>query len=73
MTKDARCLSCHAIDTGANPSGLATDQRGAGFARVVGGVADIGAFEVAPVAPPAVRSLGSAGWGVVADAPLVDW
>jgi hypothetical protein len=34
-----------AVDVGSNPAGLATDQRGAGFPRVLGGVADIGAFE----------------------------
>ena len=34
-----------AIDAGRNPDGLTTDQRGAGFARVVGSSADIGAFE----------------------------
>jgi len=33
------------IDAGANPAGLTTDQRGAGFARVANGQADIGAFE----------------------------
>jgi Ca2+-binding RTX toxin-like protein len=35
-----------AIDTGSNPDGLATDQRGEGFARTVGNGTDIGAFEV---------------------------
>ena len=35
-----------AIDAGNNAAGLATDQRGAGFTRVVGARADIGAFEV---------------------------
>jgi len=35
-----------AIDKGSNPAALATDQRGAGFARVAGAVADMGAFEV---------------------------
>jgi hypothetical protein len=34
-----------AIDRGANPLMLATDQRGTGFPRVVGPQADIGAFE----------------------------
>jgi hypothetical protein len=34
-----------AINTGSNPLGLATDQRGAGFPRVSGGAADIGAYE----------------------------
>jgi hypothetical protein len=42
-----------AIDKGANPLALAFDQRGPGFARVVGVAADIGAFEVqgAPPSP----------------------
>jgi hypothetical protein len=35
-----------AIDTGSNPDGLATDQRGEGFDRTVGNGTDIGAFEV---------------------------
>ena len=35
-----------AIDTGNNPLQLATDQRGDGFARSIGGGVDIGAFEV---------------------------
>ncbi|NEO64165.1 MAG: hypothetical protein F6J98_28645 [Moorea sp. SIO4G2] len=35
-----------AIDAGSNPNGLTTDQRGAGFDRVVGSSADIGAFEL---------------------------
>ena len=34
-----------AIDAGSNPLGLATDQRGTGFARVLGTAPDIGAFE----------------------------
>lgn len=34
-----------AIDQGANPLGLATDQRGAGFQRVSGAATDIGSFE----------------------------
>lgn len=40
-----------AIDTGNNVAGLATDQRGDGFPRVVGAAADIGAFEVQEQAP----------------------
>jgi hypothetical protein len=36
-----------AIDAGNNVAGLDTDQRGSGFARVVGAAADIGAFELA--------------------------
>jgi CSLREA domain-containing protein len=34
-----------AVNAGSNPFGLATDQRGAGFPRVNGGRADMGAFE----------------------------
>jgi hypothetical protein len=44
-----------AADAGINPLSLASDQRGAGFARVLGTAADIGAFEgtlaPAPVLP----------------------
>lgn len=42
-----------AINKGANPLALAFDQRGPGFARVVGAAADIGAFEV-QAAPPSL-------------------
>src|SRR5262249_19442319 len=35
-----------AVNTGSNPVPLANDQRGATFARVVGGQADIGAYEI---------------------------
>jgi sugar lactone lactonase YvrE len=35
-----------AIDTGANPDNLATDQRGAPFARTAGAKTDMGAFEL---------------------------
>ncbi|MBS0589928.1 MAG: hypothetical protein JSR65_04755 [Proteobacteria bacterium] len=44
--------SC-AIDHGGNPQALATDQRGATFARIRGASADIGAFEVQATAPVA--------------------
>ncbi|MEL7314351.1 MAG: choice-of-anchor Q domain-containing protein [Cyanobacteria bacterium J06559_3] len=40
-----------AIDGGSNPDGLANDQRGEGFARVVGAQADIGAFELQTLPP----------------------
>jgi hypothetical protein len=35
-----------AINAGSNPLGLATDQRGGGYPRVVGGTADMGAYEL---------------------------
>ena len=34
-----------ALDQGSNPSSLSNDQRGAGYARVAGTAADVGAFE----------------------------
>lgn len=37
-------LQSPAIDAGSNPLGLATDQRGSGFPRVIGGTADMGAY-----------------------------
>ncbi len=44
-------LGSAAVDAGSNPAGLATDQRGPGFPRVLGGAADIGAFEGTVDAP----------------------
>jgi hypothetical protein len=40
-----------ALNAGNNALGLTTDQRGPGFVRVSGGVADIGAFEAQPSTP----------------------
>jgi hypothetical protein len=54
-----------ALNTGANPAGLATDQRGAGFARVVGPAADIGAYEYRPLTAAATVNDGSAQRSVV--------
>jgi hypothetical protein len=52
-----------AIDAGDNalvPAGVTTDQRGAGFARIVAANVDIGAFEAqAPVAPPAASAVAA--------------
>ncbi len=45
-----------AIDAGSNPLALATDQRGAGFLRVQGAAADIGAYEVNAGSPPALQA-----------------
>ncbi|MHB8447821.1 MAG: choice-of-anchor Q domain-containing protein [Rudaea sp.] len=51
-----------ALDAGSNPRNLASDQRGAGFPRVLGAAADIGAFEgvLAPV--PATPAPALSGW-----------
>jgi parallel beta-helix repeat protein len=44
-----------AIDRGSNAAGLTYDQRGVGYARVLGAQADIGAYEAAPpLAAPTV-------------------
>ena len=53
-----------AIDAGNNVASLASDQRGAGFPRVLGVAADIGAFEgvVAPARPPPVPAPAASGW-----------
>jgi Right handed beta helix region/FG-GAP repeat len=47
-----------AIDKGSNPEGLADDQRGADFARVVGTAADMGAFEFNPPPPTSLAPAG---------------
>lgn len=44
------------INSGANALGFVVDQRGPGFTRVVGGVADIGAYEVQLAPSPASRT-----------------
>jgi hypothetical protein len=46
-----------AIDTGSNPSGLETDQRGGSYVRSVGAAPDIGAFEL-QAAPDAIFADG---------------
>jgi hypothetical protein len=48
-----------AINAGSNPLSLTTDQRGAGYARVVGAVADMGAFETGNPLPPAGFAAGT--------------
>jgi hypothetical protein len=51
-----------ALDAGSNPLALATDQRGAGFARVLGMAADIGAFEGTVAAAPVLPAPALSGW-----------
>lgn len=46
-----------AIDAGSNPDNLDDDQRGAGFPRVSGAAADIGAYEMSPL-PDEIFSSG---------------
>jgi hypothetical protein len=55
-----------ALDAGTNAQGLANDQRGAGFARVFGSSADIGAYEAQQklAAPPGVQIPAASGWGL---------
>lgn len=62
-----------AVDHGSNPQNLATDQRGMGFARIIGASADIGAFEYrapTPAAPP-VAVPGFADWSAMLLAGLL--
>ncbi|NJN76759.1 MAG: hypothetical protein HC796_12070 [Synechococcaceae cyanobacterium RL_1_2] len=44
--------SSPALNAGSNSNNLTTDQRGSGFNRVIGGRADIGAFEASITIPP---------------------
>ncbi len=56
-----------AIDAGNNASDLSSDQRGPGFARVVGAAADIGAFEFNGSAGDATAHVpvpASSGWAI---------
>jgi hypothetical protein len=64
-----------AIDAGNNVAALITDQRGPGFPRVLGGVADIGAFEgvVAPARAPPVPAPATSGWVLAGLALALAW
>ena len=56
-----------AIDAGNNAAALVTDQRGAGFPRVLGPAADIGAFEgvaAVPSLPSTVPAPAISGWAL---------
>ncbi len=55
-----------ALDAGTNAQGLANDQRGAGFARVFGPSADIGAFEAQQklLLPPPAQIPAASAWGL---------
>lgn len=66
----SQCLPTHdmragspAIDAGANPLNLTTDQRGAGFARVIASGIDIGAFETTAPAELLVTNANDSGSG----------
>lgn len=48
------------VDTGSNPASLSSDQRGAGFQRVIGALADIGSTEVLSLV---VRNTTNSGLG----------
>jgi hypothetical protein len=61
-----------AIDHGANPQSLNSDQRGSSFGRIIGSATDIGAFEVQTVAGPALPGDYSANF-VVDAADYVLW
>jgi hypothetical protein len=55
------CVTSSSCGTNNPPASLATDQRGTGFSRNIGGTVDIGAFEFAPPATsPAVTTPTSA-------------
>jgi Divergent InlB B-repeat domain len=73
VTTMALAVGSPAIDAGNNAAALANDQRGAGFPRVVGAAADIGAIEVGGAAvttwPINVTISGAAGGGGVSCAP----
>ncbi|MGH8090789.1 MAG: choice-of-anchor Q domain-containing protein, partial [Rudaea sp.] len=60
-----------AVDAGANPSSLASDQRGAGFPRVLGAMADIGAFEGSLAPTPVLPVPLLPGWLAVLLAVLL--
>ncbi len=51
-----------ALDAGNNLAGLATDQRGAGYPRVLGAAPDIGSFEGALVPPKVVPAPALSAW-----------
>jgi hypothetical protein len=62
-----------ALDAGNNAAGLATDQRGVGFPRVLGAAADIGAFEGALAPPPVIPVPAASSWLLAWLSGLLAW
>ena len=62
-----------AVDAGNDVAQLVTDQRGAGFPRVLGARADIGAFESAVPAPPPAAVPTLSIWCLALLASAVTW
>jgi hypothetical protein len=60
-----------AVDAGTNPLGLAADQRGTGYTRVLGTAADIGAFEGTLASAPVFSAPLLPGWLTVLLAVLL--
>jgi hypothetical protein len=69
----ALALASPARDAGANPADLATDQRGAGYPRVVGSAADIGAVEMSAAVPAPARVPVLSQWIAAVLAALLAW
>ncbi len=62
-----------ALDAGNNVANLATDQRGAGFARVLGAAADIGAVEGVLPLPPIAAVPSASAWLLTLFAGALAW
>ena len=69
----ALSIGSPAVDAGNNVANLTTDQRGAGFPRVLGGTADIGAFEGVLAPPPPAIVPALSGWLLGLLAGLMAW
>ena len=62
-----------AIGAGANPHGYTFDQRGAGFPRETGGLADIGAFQGVLIPPSPVPTPALSAWAMAGLMGLLAW